>query len=232
MARERVRHLFNKNHIEILKIENPETIKVWDTPTIQHISQGGYYHHKFNSCYTSEYVTVKKQSPLGFYYNSREVRPYNRNGYYKQSNCGGSQVIVTYPIPDEKNSYYQLKYYTGYGDNNIGGEDGLRPWDVYPGDKNFPDHMLTALVKEVTTFFAIIEASKNNDFYDVESYSGYYSTTTNKSNTHSSASFVRKSVFRQLFGNENGPRFQTDEEKILAHGFDPKYSFRKDKENK
>ena len=230
MARERVRHLFNKNHIEILKIENPETYRVWDEPTIQHVSKGNYYHHSFRrSYYTTEYVTVKKQSPLGFYYTSREVKPYN---HYQESNCGGSQVIVTYPIPDEKNSYYQLKYYTGYGDNNIGGEDGLRPWDVYPGDKNFPDHMLTALVKEVTSFFAIIEASKNNRFYDVESYTGYYNTNTKKTSSSNSASNVRKDVFRQLFGNENGPRFQTDEEKILAHGFDPKYSFRKDKEEK
>ena len=39
-------------------------------------------------------------------------------------------------------------------------------------------------------------------------------------------------VFKELFGNVNGPRFQTNEEKILAHGFDLKTSFRKDKEKK
>lgn len=34
-------------------------------------------------------------------------------------------------------------------------------------------------------------------------------------------------LYRDLFGNEKGIRFQTDSEKIISHGFDLKTSFRK-----
>ena len=37
-------------------------------------------------------------------------------------------------------------------------------------------------------------------------------------------------IYTDLFGDKNGIRFQTDSEKIMSHGFDLKYSFRKEKE--
>jgi len=38
---------------------------------------------------------------------------------------------------------------------------------------------------------------------------------------------IRKVSFTELFGYPDGPKFQTDAEKILSHGFDPVESFRK-----
>jgi hypothetical protein len=38
---------------------------------------------------------------------------------------------------------------------------------------------------------------------------------------------VKKEIFTDLFGYPDGPKYQTNEEKILAHGFDLKTSFRK-----
>jgi hypothetical protein len=43
---------------------------------------------------------------------------------------------------------------------------------------------------------------------------------------------IKNEVYEYLYGNKNGLRVMTDEQKILAHGFDLKTSFRKDKEDK
>lgn len=222
MARQFIRHLFNKNHIEILKIDNP-TFPIENIPTYQEVSTSNYNH--YNSALRwkpREEKVVIKESKLGFYYKSKVVVPSKSETF----SGGTTKVIITYPIPGEKDSYYQLSYYKRHGDNYIGNEDGLRPWDIYPGDKNFPDNMLEALIKEVNTFFDIAETCKSNGFYSKNSI-----WRVSKDRPYAVNS-LRKTVFKDLFCNENGPRFQTDTEKILAHGFDPKYSFRKDKEKK
>ena len=59
----------------------------------------------------------------------------------------------------------------------------------------------------------------------------YYEIYPDKT-TYKNIYDVKCTIYKELFGNIKGPRFQTDLEKILAHGFDPKYSFRKDKEKK
>jgi hypothetical protein len=221
MAREKVRHIFNKNHVEILKISNPEPVRfITSNPTYQNISTSSYrYSHTFYDYWDKKKEkSVKKVSPLGFYYTSIVSEP--KKG--EKFKGGSMRTIVTYPVPGEKDTYYQLKYITQYNENIIGGEDGLRPWDIYPGDKSFPDSMLDALLKEVNTFFSIAESGKIKEFK-----LGRY-----ENSGVSSFNSVKCEVYSQLFGNKNGPRFQTDEEKILAHGFDPKYSFRKDKEKK
>ena len=38
---------------------------------------------------------------------------------------------------------------------------------------------------------------------------------------------LRNKVFTDIFGSPKGIRYQTNEEKILSHGFDLKTSFRK-----
>lgn len=220
MAREKIRTLFSKNHIKITKIENPgKWLGVDDYPKIEYSSTASYgYSHSFYDAYEHEKKTVKKVSPLGFYYMSEVNVPKKGSNF-----VGGSdKTIVTYPAPGEKDAYYRLEYVTRYGENKIGGEDGLRPWDIYPGDKNFPDSMLTALLKEVESFFAIAESMKITEFK-----TGIY-RNSNSYNFNT----IKNQVYTDLFGNKNGPRFQTDMEKILSHGFDPKYSFRKDKEKK
>ena len=223
MGREKIKHIFNKNHIEIFTIENPE-IPIPKWPAFERVSANSYsYSHNYGWNQKDEYKIVKKESKLGFYYYSK-VKVHQPG---KTFSGAISRTIVTFPMPGEKNMYYQLKYVTQYDDNKIGKEDGLRPWDIYPGDKNFPDNMLEGLIKDVNEFFAIAEISCS-DFYNTSSR--YYYTKEDKSTI--SVKAVKNQVFTELFGNPNGPRFQTDLEKILSHGFDPKYSFRKDKEKK
>ena len=227
MSREKIKYLFRKNHIEIFKIENPD-IPIPKIPTFEQVTSA--LHYKRYCGYLDqkreEYKTIKKESPLGFYY-TKKVKVSQLRNYQPAKTGSVSRTIVTIPLPNEDNTYYQIKYVTEYEDNKIGGEDGLRPWDIYPGDKDFPDHMLDALVKEVNDFFNIISENDITSFSKNPS-SLSYGVRDNMIDTH----FVKTTVFKELFGNINGPRFQTNEEKILAHGFDLKYSFRKDKETK
>ncbi len=223
MSREKIKHIFNKNHIEIFTIENPE-IPIPKWPAFEKVFANSYsYSHNYGFSKKEEYKTIKKESKLGFYYYSK-IKVHQPG---KTFNGAINRTIVTFPMPGEKNMYYQIKYVTQYDDNKIGGEDGLRPWDIYPGDKNFPDNMLEGLIKDVNDFFAIAEMTYQN-FYKTNCKNYYVKDSTNTI----SVKEVKNQVFTELFGNPNGPRFQTDMEKILSHGFDPKYSFRKDKEKK
>ena len=215
MGREKVRYLFNKNHVVISKIENPQT-PMWGVPIIHYASDGSYgYRHTWDNYEAKERI-VKKKSPLGFYYKCKERVP--RKGSLTK-NCGSDKVIITFPAPGEKNTFYEMKYFKRCGENCIGGEDGLRPWDVYTGDSDFPDHMLEALVKEANNFFDVLEASKSDGFYEQVSW---YSKSDKPRHSVKEA---KRLIFKDLFGNEKGPRFQTNDEKILAHGFDLKTSF-------
>lgn len=215
MAREKITHLFNRNHIEIIRIEHPELTNMTPKyPKDEHISSSTY---KYNHTLYPEkikYETVKKVSKLGFYYTS-QVRIKKKSELY---NGGISRRVITFPYGNEV--YYQLKYVTSCGENKIGGEDGLRPWDIYPGDKDFPDSMLNALLKEVELFFINAKEAKVKEFH--------YALNSTPTQIDS----LKRSVYKDLFGNEKGPRFQTNEEKIFAHGFDLKTSFRKSKEEK
>lgn len=217
MAREKITHLFNKNHIEIIRIEHPElNSMIPKLPKDEHVSTKTY---KYGLIFPwklekTKYKTVKKVSKLGFYYAS-QVQIKKKGETYNE---GTSRRVITFPYGNEV--YYQLKYVTSCGENKIGGEDGLRPWDIYPGDKDFPDSMLNALLKEVELFFINAKEAKVKGFFNYD-YSSSSATPIDS---------LKRSVFKDLFGNEKGPRFQTNEEKILAHGFDLKTSFRKDKE--
>lgn len=217
MAREKITHLFNKNHIEIIRIEHPElNSMIPKLPKDEHVSNKTYkYGYIFPwKLEKTKYKTVKKLSKLGFYYAS-QVQIKKKGETYNE---GTSRRVITFPYSNEV--YYQLKYVTSCGENKIGGEDGLRPWDIYPGDKDFPDSMLNALLKEVELFFINAKEAKVKGFFNYD-YSSSSATPIDS---------LKRSVFKDLFGNEKGPRFQTNEEKILAHGFDLKTSFRKDKE--
>lgn len=79
----------------------------------------------------------------------------------------------------------------------------MRPWDILPGYTGMPDNMIDALVKEANNFIDICEP------YNKE---------------------IRKEIMTDLFGYPDGPKIQPNNIKILAHGFDLKTSFRKDKE--
>lgn len=226
MNKEKITHIFNRNHIEILKIERPEGMYPSE-------GTGSVAKYKYdpgnNRKYTIKKETIKKESPLGFYYTQTKERKIYSND--ENSNAIG-RTIIQYR---KDNIIYQLKYVTQFNDNiSTDKEDGIRPWDVYPGDKDFPDHMITALVKDVENYFEEA-ANRKIDFYKYK-YNGFYWNSYYDGSSAIDEKIIikelRDNVFKDLFGNVKGPRFQSNKEKIIAHGFDLKTSFRKDKEKK
>jgi hypothetical protein len=79
----------------------------------------------------------------------------------------------------------------------------------------------------------LFEIIDGNGCKSVKSGQYYYSWQPREQNPPRDLKPVKDEIYTYLFGNKNGFRLQTDKEKIEAHGFDFKYSFRKDKsENK
>ena len=80
--------------------------------------------------------------------------------------------------------------------------------------------MITSLMNEINKLLDII--SENKLQYNPYKEDNYKPSLDN----------LRKIIYKEVFGSEKGIRFQTDQEKILSHGFDLKTSFRKQKDGK
>ena len=229
MSREVIKYKFNRNHVSIYTIRNPEGRSLdWACPR---------YDTKTTCCRTNivdpnrtkkqktgkDYEEIKMESPLGFYYYKRKYFPKFQEVIDKDS----YRTINTVSFIDTENVIHILKFYTQYGENKAAGtEDGLRPWEICEGDNAMPDHMLTALWEDVNSFFNEMEAYGIDKVYFT---TGYIHSDLKRNYPIYK---VKQEVCEYLFGSVKGIRFQTDMEKLIAHGFDPKYSFRKDKEKK
>ena len=101
---------------------------------------------------------------------------------------------------------YDISYLTEYNGTKIGIE--TRPWNIGTDSCSMPDHQINALLRIIKN---LIEESKGAEI-------------------QTSHHDFQNTLMTDLFGNPKGPRFQSDEEKIISHGFDPKISFRNRKE--
>lgn len=226
MPKEKITHLFNKNHVEILKIENPQR-PCGDTPIATGLYTEMRKYDMLSNWKQKPSTTVvteeKKASPLGFYYTKKIYHQID-----KHSNACGQRSVFVLTFKGDEKTDYQLKFYTQYDDNMVkGAEDGPRPWDICKGDKDFSDNMLNSLLTECEHLFAIMEDNKVKNVKKPKF--DYYLSNTD---SYVPLNKFKRELYTTLFGNPKGPRFQTDMEKIIAHGFDPKYSFRKEKEKK
>ena len=148
---------------------------------------------------------VKCISPLGFYY----YRPITWSDRDKETEkrINASFNTISVQIYDKK---YYFEYPLRYKDVRIGVE--TRPWDILPGYKGIFDHFIIDLYKELNKFFDIIE--DNNKLLKVDNIRK-----------------LKADIFKDIFGNPDGPAENYNDIKILSHGFDLKQSFRKRKEN-
>lgn len=180
--------LFNKNHITVTR----KDFVHFDT-SAANITSSTFYTKNLEWGGDQYGREVKKRSPLGFYYISREkpnlIRP------------TGNMTTVRICLREHE---YEITYPTTFEGVAIGTD--ARPWEIYPGEKAMADHFVRDLMTTLNKIYALAEDEKV-DMTD-----------------------IRNKSFTELFGNVNGPRYQTDEEKILSHGFDLKESFRKGKE--
>ena len=210
-VREKTKTLYSRNGIRIVKTENLQrnirqnVYKKWcfeETSRIERLENVEVNNH------SGEYVETKHESPLGFYYTTKEWKKY-------ETKIPKSVTYRKYIIWLE-NSKYELEYPTKYQSNDMVQTINIemRPWDILPGYTGMPDNMITALVKEANNFIDLLFEYK-------KSLEGLKLTPE----------WYGKSIMRDLFGYEDGPKIQPNDIKILAHGFDLKESFRKRKEN-
>ena len=216
MAKEKEKILFNKNHITIKLYENRQYIH---GNTSQKVITGGST-IKNDYWTTHEKVKVKKVSKLApFYYEVEEYKP--KDGINSNVHSSGSEQSVTY-IAVGNHTEYEIKYYTSYGDTSISHE--TRPWDIYPGDSVFEEHFITDLEKVLKEIFLNV----NIDSIEFNSRTNWLDSSTKIGDNGSE---IRIKIMKDLFDDKDGYKKQTNESKILSHGFDLKESFRKRKEN-
>ena len=206
-------------HYEIVKdeglcieIEKEEKVEIEDDNKI-------IYDGKIGSL-QREKDTVKEvrlKSPLGFYYTKRI---YHSDGP-KETYVGGNEHLV-WIFFDKDDIRYELSYYIMNSNTRIGKE--TRPWEIIDNEV-FEDNYIEALQAEVEKLLNISKSKcsgeldnslckekpgyKNNDKYFIGDLND-----------------VKRLIFTDLFGYPDGPKHQTNKEKILSHGFDLKTSFR------
>ena len=196
--------IFNKNGITLEKIlthENkPLECKSEIIKVIGRFQPPPRYYRKKNL----EYTEIRCVSKLGFYY-TKKVKTVDIKKEEEEENLSKTirKVIIS---GLDKNWVYNLTYLIEYHGVGIGYE--IRPWDLIGG--SFPDNYMWGLLEDINKLFDNLEN---------------YKTVECEKNV-SSVRDLRRSVITELFGNPEGPKFQTNDEKILAHGFDLKTSFR------
>lgn len=226
MARTKATTLFNKNHISIIKIvgaELPSPVRSYYTPSQPKIKnwvkheiihetprekswwEVGKYNKK------AKPITERVKSPLGFYY-TRTIQPQKLVHEKTESK---TKHVWSFYNPDGK---YELTYYTEYNGTMANVE--IHPWNLID-KKTMEDNFITALLEEITS---IIECTKTKQDIELEQPQrnrciGEYHYTGNLGE-------VKRLIFTDLFGYPDGPKYQTNNEKILSHGFDLKTSFR------
>lgn len=190
--------IFNKNHISITKLSG---IKEGEY-SVHIVLNSGNIHGENKPRYTTE--KVKRVSPLGFYYYETIYNPTDH-----LANSSSVKVIYV-TLNDVK---YVISYLYRYGESKI--DNDLRPYEIHPNDKPLEEHFIYALKDCIDGIIDEVIGCKNKILY----------RGTEKI-TQANIEAFRSELYTDLFGHKRGIRFQTDSEKIMAHGFDIKTSFR------
>jgi len=229
--RDKVTTLFNKNHIRFTKTEfatnSGSYYWEYNTKETDNIKRDAAWVCRKKSGWTKK--IVRKESPLGFWYDVEEktyIDPLavntNVSGYTKSSMT--TYLFVVGPIQ------YELSFLDAYNGKRVDNE--VRPWEL--NDKPMEDHFIFDLFDELDKVLKPI-ANKKYNYIDHAGEDGLaYSSHGKFENGYPFFNeHARHDLMRKIFGDERGPvAMQTNEEKILAAGFDLKTSFRKDKETK
>ena len=209
MPRNKKITLFNKNRILVTREILNKDLKESERRKIYiKVSYSGYT----PSNVESKLIEERKISPLGFYYTKTTRVTVEKEDY---PNVSKTIREINFYLVDE---IYHIEYCKSYGGAYIGIE--VRPWQL-GSDKSMPEHFVDDLLKVIKDFIAEVEVTKDLDIYEIVGWK-----TRNKVSMRDFCN----DLMIDMFGNVKGPRYQTDDEKILSHGFDLKESFRKSKE--
>lgn len=220
--RQKVTNLFNKNHVSLTRADQlPEYESRLNLNGYAYIDEKkfGYQSKTCYSLYSreKEKVEITCESPLGFYYKKKvdKLQAAANDGFDVRNQS--IRVLEVY-VDDVK---YTLSYTIRYNDIKLSKE--LRPWEIYPKEKAMPEHFVGDLLKEVDSLFDKMITKKMN-IIEIEGKRLFAdSPDTGKCwDVHT----IKRIIYEELFGWPDGPKFQTNDEKIESHGFDTVTSFR------
>jgi hypothetical protein len=210
MPRVKTNNLFNKNHIIVTKTENINVSEPYAELTYGGKSDTVYYFDT-RARRKPRYERRRFESPLGFYYWKDVIVEPGGNKPSHTKSFFTNEVYLCF-----KTYKYKITYVHTNEGNSIGPE--LRPWEIIDGSMN--DHFVTDLLNLLERLFQEARDSKLQvKRYDTHEHKYKIDRMT--------IGELRNKVFTDIFGSPKGIRYQTNEEKILSHGFDLKTSFRK-----
>jgi hypothetical protein len=222
MKKSTKRTLFSKNRIT-LTVEDEKTDKpcVYSNAGTLYgsLSDGDSRYTKRTKCITKT-ITKKLESPLGFYYYKDETVSEIVEDDKVDVDIYWYEIILSSSL-----HYYTFRFPKRQG--NISVSVDTRPWNIVSGCRSLEDHFIMDLFNDLEGIFFELEHDKAvvlSEKYDCE-----YRHTRLMENGQGLGEF-KKNLYLIVFGNSKGPVYQTNDEKILSHGFDLKTSFRKDKE--
>ena len=171
---------------------------------------------------------IRIKSPLGF--------------FYEKTICSQTKAMITKSREFYffiRRTEYLLSYPVQYSETGMeikGVSQEERPWNIIPGDKSLKDNEISWLFQKLNLLFIELEKEKpeiiTKETYLENDNNGIGIPVILPENVinFQSVSESRSTVMSDLFGYPQGPLQQTNNQKILSHGFDLKSSFRKDKE--
>lgn len=243
--------IFNKNHITITKCKEsiPSLLTYERTNLSTKKNQQGNFKCSYSTLKLGRYATfyekteyctftsersrqrinknikekeIRLKSPLGFYY-TKVIKP-----EMEPIRSKSITTCKTYRFYTEEGTNYELIYYTSANGASISFDK--RPWELLDNEY-FEDNYVEALI-DIINKITVDASSKytHKDFgnhYLSRKEGGYYNSDYKYEYIIGSMTEIKKKIFTDLFGYPDGPKRQTNNEKILSHGFDLKTSFRK-----
>lgn len=200
--------IFNKNHVLLeLYLDEPHNAL--------HIKTSLDSSGEAAKVIDTKETVVRKKSPLGFYYDKIE----------EEKIWSETTTVLKrrydFILPDRR---YVLSFYESYLGNRVSQDQ--RPWEI-ADSKSMEEHYIFDLLADIDAIYQEMSEVRKKDLIDIPRYKDDpYSHKRHSYYRHNDNSFKRN-LYKLLFGYETGPKFQTNEEKILSHGFDTKTSFRK-----
>lgn len=172
-------------------------------------------------------TVTEHESPLGFVYTTTEIV----EGHWEYANeekFKNSNKLVNYA---KFNIYFgnnkiEIVYPNSYDNKRL--DIDTRPWHLVGDD--LEDHFVNDLLKVVDELITTIKDAKVNKKPHTHKYNRWSNPAEWQAEPQYDSWSVddwKQKLYKDLFGNAKGPRYMTNDEKILAHGFDLKTSFRK-----
>lgn len=212
--------LFNKNHINLTKTQLRDSV---DIPyfKVERITNGTVYNWYKKRWVPTQTFVEEKESPLGFVYTKKKII----KSHWEQENIQNENDLKRpkmFSFSIRVGKYlYNMAYPVGKN-QSLSSERisiDVRPWEIIDKEA-MPEHFIDDLFNIVNDLVHIIREanickSRNNE---------------NEFKDWDKEQFINQ-LYIDLFGSVKGPVYQTNDEKILSHGFDLVTSFRKQKTN-